>query len=843
MAASPPGALDAALHDLRPGGDDDEADVRAEILAGLGVTPRPVRLGRYVLGRALGKGGAGAVFEAHDERLGRQVAVKLVRARITAAEDASMAQRRLLREARAAARLSHPNVVEVYDVGNYTAEQVEGLGIEVASEGVYLVMELVQGVDLSRWLETPRSFDAILRVMRAAGRGLAASHVADLVHRDFKPSNVMVCDDGSVKVADFGLARINDSRRSSTSSSSDEESALSLLTEAGLIVGTPPYMSPEQQAGHADDTADQYAYCVTLFQALVGHRPFRGGPVEMYAAKISGKVPDSPGVPPWLRAVIVRGLQPVPADRYPSMRALLAAMTPPTERPRMWPWALGVAAAGALWLFPAGDDCSKHLQPARELHAAGVELADTAQAVEAAWQQYCSAAASAPDDPTLAPRRECLAAASERRLRLVALWQAKRLSLDELDDALDDEAPLSDCFEPDVPSAPVVPQDVAADVRDIRARLTGANALHGLARFDLAYVEARAALVDAEATGYVPVIAEARQLVGHVEVERGRFDEAADLLERAYWEASEVDHLPTQLSAAEILAHLLGRERNEFEAARRWEGHAEAALERMTSSPAQRASLVNVKAINRLEEGDREGAAELMEEAIALLERAEGDRSSKLAQLYANLGEVRSKLGAFEAADRALARAAELREQHAPGSPAHAAVLATQAQNLARQGELARAVPLFDAALEVLGDHPFRKSVLSMKGAAQGKAGFLEEAEAAFEAAAAEYEREGLRGDDWATAHENIAKTLTMRDRWAEARSHLELAAQGFSVANPMHAYALGRLAGVELELGNPSRCQAYLVQAVAAAESAGKVKNFDENIARIRERLAEIEG
>ncbi|MFO0634016.1 MAG: serine/threonine-protein kinase [Nannocystaceae bacterium] len=261
----------------------------------------PILVGRYVVLDRLGQGAMGEVMLAYDPKLLREVALKLV---FAAGGDASA---RMLREAQALAQLNHPNVVGIYDVGEH-----EG--------SVFMAMEYVRGRTLRQWLEqAPRSWREVVAVLRQAGRGLAAAHRAGLVHRDVKPDNILVADDGRVCVADFGLARADAmvaeaSGSGEIASHSDPELAVP-LTQTGTVLGTLAYMAPEQHQGAVADAAvDQYALCVTAYEALLGRRPF--GARDLLASKLAGP-PAPPGdaaVPRVIVRAVLRGLAPKPAD-------------------------------------------------------------------------------------------------------------------------------------------------------------------------------------------------------------------------------------------------------------------------------------------------------------------------------------------------------------------------------------------------------------------------------------------------------------------------------------------------------------------------------------------------
>ncbi|HWB82176.1 MAG TPA: serine/threonine-protein kinase [Nannocystaceae bacterium] len=277
-------------------------------------TTLPV-VGRYTLLRCIGKGGMGIVYAARDEELGREVAIKLLRAEIAREDD-----QRLAEEARALARLAHPNVVCVFDVGVHDGQR-------------FIAMEYVVGDNLRRWLGAPRTLREVLQVFVAAGRGLHAAHTVGLVHRDFKPDNVLVGDDGRPRVLDFGLARPPDAPGPShpPSLSPGLDPLGTALSSAGQVIGTPAYMSPEQYLGEAADArSDQFSFAVALYHAVYGERPFAGDDPQALALSIvRGRLrPIAPryAVPPWLEQLLERALRVDPAQRFASMDALVAVI-------------------------------------------------------------------------------------------------------------------------------------------------------------------------------------------------------------------------------------------------------------------------------------------------------------------------------------------------------------------------------------------------------------------------------------------------------------------------------------------------------------------------------------
>ena len=257
-----------------------------------GEVPTSARLGRYVLLDLIGEGGMGRVVRAYDPQLDRRCALKLVRPDLATTDAAA----RLVREAQAMARVQHPNIVAVFDAG-----EVDGK--------VFVAMELVEGPTLADWLAEPRPWREVVQHFIEAGRGLQAAHQAGLVHRDFKPANVLL-KDGTAKVTDFGLARPAEAPQSGTAIVITD--LRTTVTQPGLVMGTPAYMAPEQREGVTDARSDQYAFGVSLFEALHGHRP-------------QDATPQRP-VPRWLDVVNRRLLEKDPARRFASMAEVVAAL-------------------------------------------------------------------------------------------------------------------------------------------------------------------------------------------------------------------------------------------------------------------------------------------------------------------------------------------------------------------------------------------------------------------------------------------------------------------------------------------------------------------------------------
>ncbi|HWB82201.1 MAG TPA: serine/threonine-protein kinase, partial [Nannocystaceae bacterium] len=316
------------------------------------------RIGRYVVRALLGRGAMGAVYRAQDPDLDRRVAIKVLQKRRSSAID----HRALLREAQALARLSHPNVIAIYDVGI--------VGDPTSSDALFIAMELVEGTDLAGWLAQPRTLPEILEVFEAAARGLAAAHAVGIVHRDFKPANVLLgAGAHAVRVADFGLARMQNDVASDPTSGVAAGLLHTQLTATGFVVGTPAYMAPEVHGGKsADARADQYAFFVALFEAIYGRRPFTAPDLAtLVARKRKGlaKLPDDVDVPAWLGPMLLRGLSRDPAARFDSLATVadaIAQQRRPRGSGRFIALAAGLAVVGAgalaLALRPGEDRCA-----------------------------------------------------------------------------------------------------------------------------------------------------------------------------------------------------------------------------------------------------------------------------------------------------------------------------------------------------------------------------------------------------------------------------------------------------------------------------------------------------
>ncbi len=566
-------------------------------------------IGRYVVLSVLGQGGMGVVLAAYDPELDRKVAVKLVRPDMMR----SGSRDRMIREARSMARLSHPSVISVYDAGEH-----EG--------AIYIAMEFVEGKTLSELLPSLNGWRAVLDVMIPAARGLAAAHAQELVHRDFKPDNVMVAHDGRVLVMDFGLARadgdepiradtgphqihlLEEARSSSALGDSDVA-----LTRAGAMMGTPAYMPPEQfLGGRVDARADQFSFCVTLWQAVYGQRPFPGeGVWELADAVMEGRrrtPPTGKAVPRWLYALLDRGLQTNPAERFEGMQSMLDAIERGRSRRRnvaitlglLGPLVVGGAVYGAneAWeariLARCADEARVSLpwpSRAEDVRAAiddvgtsfGAETYATISADLDAWVERFVEARSAlcfdervehsMSERAVAATIECVESTSRSVDGVLeTLMGGDRTMLVFAVDNIHASTSLEPCEDtarltrmPE--AAPEIRDQVRAALRDLSRtsvmQMTGDNA----GALELA----EQALESLESSGYAWGIAKGLVRVGSIQMTGGEIDSARVTLERGFYAAGALGDDELCAEAARLLSGVgLGSPPHDVDWARGW---------------------------------------------------------------------------------------------------------------------------------------------------------------------------------------------------------------------------------------------------------------------------------
>lgn len=544
--------------------------------------PRPRRFGRFIELGPIGRGGMGEVYEAYDPDLDRRVAIKLVR------RDMTRHYRRLEREAKALARLQHPNVVQIYEVGHLDGD-------------LFLAMELVQGDTLHAWQQEPHSWRECLEAYLDAGRGLAAAHDAGLVHRDFKPANCIRDASGRVRVLDLGLARAAEgpdetdrpSERSGVIESGDASVIHERLTETGSLVGTRAYMAPECFHGQASDRSDQYSFCVALYQALCGRLPFADEAQRAHGAS-RRVLPPPPGrsVPRWLLRALERGLHEDPARRWPSMHALLDVLERGKGRRARVGFASIVApalvglAVGLGWPSAAEVPCEEpdellvgtwdealRTRSREGLLATGSSHAmDTWMRVEPMLDRYAGEWARATADACNTSRmhREPQSGLERQQTCLRRGGLALRTTV-ELFASADEETvegavysvdalpSIERCIglEIDAPE-PTRPPEVEQELEELRDDLQLARTLELVGQYPRALENVERVLPRAEALADRLLLAEAWRIKGQIELSAGDHQHAEASLRRAYAEATGAGRLEVELEALTGLIYVLG---------------------------------------------------------------------------------------------------------------------------------------------------------------------------------------------------------------------------------------------------------------------------------------------
>ena len=669
----PPRALAATVR------SGDPREVPGELAPG-------TTLGRYRVGEQLGAGAMGVVLAAIDLTLDRKVALKLVRP--DPASDSTAARQRLLREAQAMARLAHPNVVTVYEVGT-------------AFDHVFVAMEHIDGCTLADWLkERRRSQREIVASFAAAGRGLAAAHEAGIVHRDFKPANVLVSADGRVRVADFGLAT---SPVVPAESSPESRRAVAPIgiTATGALLGTPAYMSPEQhQARTADARSDQFSFCVALYEALHGELPFEGEGYLAYSHNvIAGKLRAAPRgsrVPGRLRKILLRGLSTEPDRRYPGMRALLADLDRAQSAPRrrIALAGAGLAGAGALAVFLLGgrdqapDPCATADQPAAALWSPAardrVEAAfkssakpDAADAfarldramgqrvsqIRAMHREACRAAeVRAPDSQLLFHRRlQCLTSRGEEVAAFTAVYTSdERSVMDRALQAALSLPPVEQCGDRKALMAAMPPPtDPAARARveALEPLLARAEALESAGKWADAAKQAETVVAAADPIGYAPLRARAHFRLAKILSSLDEHERCAAEL-RVAADLAAAAHDDVLLARVWILLHFtIGYDMSKPDEARPLEPVAAAAIERAGKGAELRGLFENGLGAVAMGVGDYPTAAEHFLAAVRDYQEAFGPEHPKVAEVLKNAGQALADGGRFAEARQALERA------------------------------------------------------------------------------------------------------------------------------------------------------------------------------------------
>jgi tetratricopeptide (TPR) repeat protein/tRNA A-37 threonylcarbamoyl transferase component Bud32 len=694
---------------------------------------------RYQILGAVGRGGMGEVYAAYHPDLDRRIALKVMH---DSADGANERRARLLREARAIARLSHPNVITVHDAGTF-------------EDRVYIAMEFVEGDTIDVWLRAqPRTWREILDVFIAAARGLAAAHAAGVIHRDFKPQNVMIGRDGSVRVMDFGLARLEDEPNTYEPGLELKRPApASTVTKSGRVVGTPGYIAPEQfRHEPLDGRADQFSFCVALHEALYGRRPASGLPGRSARpdADVDGaKSSQAASVPSWLRAVIARGLAEERALRFASMDALIRALVKGRTRPRRRNIGIGIGLAIALlglggWRAARGNRISCEVPTARladiwsghdDAHRQAIHRAFAATGrptAETSWQRfsrflddYVHAWSAMYVDSCEAThvrgeqsgevhdlRMECLNDQLDRvRALTTVLTGADGATVGHAVTAANDLTAVSRCADiPLLRSAVALPRDqrTLETVHTLRGKLREAEALRDAANFRDAWERAMALRPQVEATEYGPLVAELLELLGCAAGVRDDVVFSEATLQKALFTAEAARDDVTAALAAVDLIYVEGFLLNRPREARMWWNLAESLLRRLGPGHDRvRAwALTNLGSV-LLMNGDLETAERLLREAVVLKEAALGDAHPDLAISLATLSSILEEAGRPEEALRIADQAIAICNSNGdPDSDFYAMLQSVRGEALVALGRGAEAEAAFSISLRIARAYP-----------------------------------------------------------------------------------------------------------------------------------------
>jgi len=786
----------------------------------------------------------GMLFRAYDEELDRPVALKILRPQ----HQGTDSRTRLLREAQALAKLSHPNVVTVYEVGEWEGH-------------VFIAMELIEGQTLRAWLKHNRwSWREIVDKLLQAGLGLAAAHKAGIVHRDFKPSNVLVGNDGRVRVLDFGLAYAPIDQGShvgkEAKTPSDSANLLSApLTVVGAIAGTPPYMAPEQFLGHDVDTrADQYAFCVTLYESLYHQRPFSGRTVKERKLELATapepEFPRKPRVPAHLRRILRRGLRFRPKKRYSSMAELLAELKTDPIRRRQKILAASVASIALLWggyeiahrEAAMRDPCvfagqlnefwSTHrqdvetafLRPEKEYakriwQHLSVGLADYANRWDGQQREACQARqAGAYDAELYGTALTCL---KQRQFAFEALVNTfTTAKADSLVRALEaaDALPLLDrCNDIDALTASVPPPEdpaIAEEVDHLRETLALARTNLELHRHRDGLVQSSQVVARAESLDYAPLQAEALALHGKMQVLAGAYKEAEESLTEALWLADLIHNDELLASTMSSLMRCIGVQRGDYERAISMRRHAETVIGRLGGKTYGESSLLAAMASIEVRRGNSERGVELSGRSLAILEELYGPNDRRTTSQMIDHGVAHSSNNDRERADELYKRALEIMEaQLGPGHPALARPLNNLGAIRGAQNDPEGSLPYFERSLEITESvfgpgHPAVAQRLANIGLVYAMLGHLDESRVHLERALAIEEE--FRGPD----HLNVARLLGSigeilleEGEYEAAKSRFERAYQVVEKQVEPHSrhlfVAIYRLGAADFELGN----------------------------------------
>lgn len=840
--------------------DDAEATVVDEVpgateLGAGNLVERGAKIGRYVVVEELGSGAMGTVYRAYDPELDRGIALKIVEIRSARWRHPEEIRARVMREAQAIARVQHPNVVQVFDVGSM-------------DHAVWVAMEFVDGSTLKQWSRDPeRTWPEVVHAFVCAGEGLAAAHRAEIVHRDFKPENVMIGHDGRVRVLDFGLARALSGHTTRDNPRSELEGLEPLvdsagpldasLTGHGMVMGTPAYMAPEQHLGKtADAAADQFSFCVSLFEALYGSRPFRGDTHATLAFAVTqGKLnppADDRGVPRWVHALILRGLSTDAHARHVDMKALVAALEadPAKKRRRL-------AVAGVVVLALAGTAAAARAvggidetQPCTgaaehfdgiwgEAERTAMQTAFDATALPFAPNSYASAVASLDqwqgqwiDTHTDACRAtRVLGEQSSERMDLrmsclerhltefaatVAVLQtAEHDVVVGAIDAARSLPRLATCDDLEFLTARVPPPSDASQreaLETLEGTLASIGARANAGTFRTLTDRLDAIESDVRSVAYAPLSAQYFKLRGHVQASTGDARGARTSWERAFALSVAAGDMRAAALAAAKLVHIIGHRLSQRDDAERWHTIASELLVAVAQPAEVALSLKSAQATMLSMHGDYDTAAKLEAQVADYWATHDPDNPNHGVAVgnMANAEQLRGNVE--QAAAYAQQELTIMREHYGPQHPETGSALSRVASALSYARKFDDARPRFEEAIEVLrageGDDSVRlATALDGLGRVFRQQGKLDEAVTRHRQALAVWRKAvGQIHPDVAVCLMHVGYTLTAKEDLDGALEVFDEAESVLRAAvgdeHPQLIYIANSRASIRLELG-----------------------------------------
>jgi tetratricopeptide (TPR) repeat protein len=859
--------------------DTSEDTVQASVDAGPErLLPQGTVVGRYMLVGRIGAGGMGVVYQAYDPELHRRVAIKFLRASSDGSVEPSDGRSRLLREAQAIARLADPNVISVHDVGTFESQ-------------VFVAMELVDGETLTEWLRAaPRGWRDILSMFRQAGRGLAAAHAAGLVHRDFKPDNVLVGRDGRARVLDFGLVRDTTALAQPAETEpvpsvlpaelADGKTLLpdalsSPMTKTGVFMGTPSYMAPEQFLRQpADARTDQFSFCVALWQALYGERPFAGdNVVEIGMSVIEGRLREPPRktkVPAWVRAVLTRGLSLDPAARHPSMDALLAALV--DTKVERWRGvaavalfaAIVIASAVVLWrgrtrgnelCGGAEDALADAWSPARAeaVHAAFAKLGKgygeaTYQAVAHALDDYARAWSAMHRDACVATRvrgtqsedlldlrMECLESRRQELRALSGLFTgADEKLLERALQSTQGLTPVASCGDVAALRTPVrLPSDPKTrdQVRTLRAAFAAAKEQFDAGRYKEAMAATRPLAEETHALGYRPLEAEVARLLGAIAVQLDDKELSRNALYQCV-AAAEAGRADEERARCWITLIRAAKQSGQHDLELKYEAIADGALTRLGDPPYLRSMFESAVAARLRGGGDFAGAIGHEKKAVDLRIAALGPDAVQVAYALSNLGHSLDENGRYEEALAVEQRALAIEERTLGVDHPDIGYVLNHLGNVYEDlGRLEEADIYYRRALTVreraLGPESTSVAdVLNNLGiVAFARKQYAPAADYARRSLAIRQKALGPDDADVAMSLDNLGAVLRAQHKYTEAmaafKRALAIMEKQMGPSHPWLADALGGMGNVYLDEGDAAAARAPLERALALVAKA----------------------